>query len=146
MDKNIERMITENGLEGYIRLFNENKLETFEIMKNLTDFDLKELGIDNIGHRKILLNILSKRKKQIIKKRGLIISTLVIVIVCISIISYKIRSEKEAAELSRRASESLKQSIELTEDVVRRAYERVHGEGTYQSKKDRLDNGVQPQP
>jgi len=45
-------------LEQYLSIFQENDID-FETLKELSDGDLKELGITSFGHRKKILGKLS---------------------------------------------------------------------------------------
>jgi len=111
MDKNIISMFKSNGLEEYIVIFKENKLESFEYLKRLTDADLEKLGIDNIAHRKILLSIFSKRKKQLINKKILIAVITAITLAIISITAYAVYSKNKAEREFRELDEEISRRL-----------------------------------
>ena len=46
------------GLERYETAFRENDVSA-EILRDLTDYDLKELGITSLGHRRQLLKAIA---------------------------------------------------------------------------------------
>jgi len=49
------------GLGQYARPFAENDI-TFSILSDLTDQDLKELGVASLGHRRVLLRAITELK------------------------------------------------------------------------------------
>jgi hypothetical protein len=51
---NIATWLRQIGLERYERAFSANDI-TVAILPNLSDADLKEIGVTSLGHRKILL-------------------------------------------------------------------------------------------
>jgi hypothetical protein len=50
----IEQWLRNLGLAQYARAFAENDID-FDVLGELTDADLKELGVSSLGHRKRLL-------------------------------------------------------------------------------------------
>ena len=56
----VEKWLEGLGLAQYAAAFAENDID-FAILSNLTDADLKELGISSLGHRKRLLAAIAER-------------------------------------------------------------------------------------
>ena len=50
------------GLEQYAPVFGDNGID-MQVLPKLTAEDLKDLGITMVGHRRILLEAIAKRKK-----------------------------------------------------------------------------------
>jgi SAM domain (Sterile alpha motif) len=46
--------LSEQGMQSYESLFHSNDI-TFELLANTTADDLREIGIQSVGHRRILL-------------------------------------------------------------------------------------------
>jgi class 3 adenylate cyclase len=57
---NVVKWLEGLGLAQYAAAFAENDVD-FAILSNLTDADLKELGISSLGHRKRLLAAIAER-------------------------------------------------------------------------------------
>ena len=55
MSNGVTRWLEELGLGKYAAVFAENDIDT-ELLLQLTDDDLKELGVASLGHRKKMLN------------------------------------------------------------------------------------------
>ncbi|MCZ6731059.1 MAG: AAA family ATPase [Gammaproteobacteria bacterium] len=55
MSNGVTRWLEELGLGKYLAVFAENDIDT-ELLLQLTDDDLKELGVASLGHRKKMLN------------------------------------------------------------------------------------------
>ncbi len=55
----IEEWQTELGLQQYAPAFADNDID-FDLLKNLVDADLKELGVTSLGHRKRLLSAIAE--------------------------------------------------------------------------------------
>lgn len=56
----VSEWLQELGLSQYASAFAENDVD-FNILHKLTDFDLKELGVSSLGHRKRLLEAIADR-------------------------------------------------------------------------------------
>ena len=52
------------GLGQYAQPFAENDI-TFSILSDLTDQDLKELGVASLGHRRVLLRAITEGSKTV---------------------------------------------------------------------------------
>jgi len=64
---NIELWLNDLDLSEYINVFKEESID-IEVLPELTSDDLKEIGVNKLGHRKIILKAISELKKnQIIK-------------------------------------------------------------------------------
>ncbi len=55
----IERWLSQLGLDQYARTFADNDVD-FAMLPRLTDADLKELGVNSLGHRKRMLFAISE--------------------------------------------------------------------------------------
>jgi len=55
--KNYKNILTENNLEKYIELFENNNLTDIMIISELEETDLEKLGIDKMGDRKKILKL-----------------------------------------------------------------------------------------
>ena len=58
----VKSMLSENNLDEYIEIFEKNKLDTVEVLSELNDNDLINIGVDLLGDRKKLLNIFRKNE------------------------------------------------------------------------------------
>ena len=65
---NIRDYLEKKDLQQYIELFEKNDV-TFDVLKILTDEDLKELGIESLGHRKKLLGDIQEFKNRAVKEQ-----------------------------------------------------------------------------
>jgi len=63
----VKLMLSENKLDEYIEIFEKNKLDTVEILSDLDDNDLINIGINILGDRKKLLNIFKNKESDIPK-------------------------------------------------------------------------------
>src|SRR5579864_9506793 len=54
----IEEWLNSLGLQEYTRRFIENDIDS-ELLPKLTNEDLKELGIESLGHRRKILNAIA---------------------------------------------------------------------------------------
>ena len=54
----IEAWLQGLGLERYARVFRENEID-WEVLPNLTSEDLRDIGVDAIGHRRKLLKAIA---------------------------------------------------------------------------------------
>jgi len=57
--KNYIDILTENGLQEYIPLFEKNKLTDINIISELTEDDFQKIGINIMGDRKKILKLFS---------------------------------------------------------------------------------------
>ena len=60
IDKNYKDILSENGLDEYISIFEEQKLTDVLIIAKLNDDELEKIGIKLMGDRKRIINIFSK--------------------------------------------------------------------------------------
>jgi len=58
-----ERILKENGLGEYIETFRKHKLTTKEIISELTDQDLLDIGVSLLGDRKKILLLFKDKSK-----------------------------------------------------------------------------------
>ena len=58
---NIQDWLKEIGLEQYVDLFNQNNIDENTLLA-LSEDNLKELGIESLGHRKQIMEAISKIK------------------------------------------------------------------------------------
>jgi class 3 adenylate cyclase len=59
--RQIEDWLREIGLEQYAQRFVENDID-FRVLPDLTDQDLKDLGVSSLGHRRLLLRAMAELK------------------------------------------------------------------------------------
>ena len=57
MNENIRKILSENGLEEYISLFEKNRLDNLEILSNINESDYEKMGISIMGDRKRLIKL-----------------------------------------------------------------------------------------
>jgi hypothetical protein len=55
-------ILKQNGLEQYCEIFEQNKIDTAEVAKELTDSDYLGMGISILGDRKRLLSLFAKQE------------------------------------------------------------------------------------
>lgn len=60
----IKQKLTENGLENYIPVFEQNHLFDESILLSMTNEDYVEIGVSILGDRKKLLSIFSKKAEE----------------------------------------------------------------------------------
>ena len=60
-------------LEQYEELFKKNKVYDFDTLKRLTDLDLQEMGIFNIGDRKRILSSIEHKRFSFFRARNIIL-------------------------------------------------------------------------
>jgi len=60
----VKDWLSELGLERYVELFEAQEVD-MTMVHLLEDADLKEMGIDKLGPRKMLLAAIEKHKKQL---------------------------------------------------------------------------------
>ena len=60
---NIELWLNDLDLSEYINVFKEESID-IEVLPELTSDDLKEIGVNKLGHRKIILKAISELKKE----------------------------------------------------------------------------------
>jgi len=60
----IKMMLSENNLNEYVDVFENNKLDTVEKLIELNENDLVNMGINIIGDRKVLLNIFKEKQNN----------------------------------------------------------------------------------
>jgi len=60
MEQNIIKTLNENELGQYVSIFEENKLNSLDLLSDLTEDDYIKLGISLMGDRKKLLKIFNK--------------------------------------------------------------------------------------
>ena len=58
----IKSMLSEKNLDEYIELFEKNKLDTIEVLSELNDDDLINIGVNILGDRKKLLSLFRKNE------------------------------------------------------------------------------------
>jgi hypothetical protein len=63
-NNNFMIILAENGLDDYISIFKENHLTDTNIIAELTETDLEKLGINIMGDRKKLINLINDMKKD----------------------------------------------------------------------------------
>jgi hypothetical protein len=69
---------TENDISEYIPMFNQHKLNSFDIISRLTENDLSELGITAIGDRKKIKSLFeTKEGKSEDTKNNVVVSQIV---------------------------------------------------------------------
>ena len=61
MNEKIRKVLLNNNLGEYIEIFENQKLDNIEILKNLTENDYEKIGITILGDRKKLLRIFSNK-------------------------------------------------------------------------------------
>jgi len=59
----VARWLAEQGLEQYAEAFAENAIDG-EVLRTLSEDDLKELGVKALGHRKRLLQAIAALREQ----------------------------------------------------------------------------------
>jgi hypothetical protein len=62
MDEGLKKILTENGLEEYIGIFEQNKLTTGDLLAEITEADYEKIGVVAMGDRKKLLKLFDKVK------------------------------------------------------------------------------------
>ena len=61
---NIELWLNDLGLSEYINVFKEESID-IEVLPELTSDDLKEIGVNKLGHRKIILKAIKIRNRKL---------------------------------------------------------------------------------
>ena len=61
--RQIADWLREIGLEQYAQRFAENDID-FRVLPDLTDQDLKDLGVASLGHRRLLLRAITELKVE----------------------------------------------------------------------------------
>ena len=61
LNLNIREWLKSIDLEEYVQLFVSNNID-YEILLTIDGSDLKEMGINSLGHRKKILNFISEIK------------------------------------------------------------------------------------
>jgi class 3 adenylate cyclase/tetratricopeptide (TPR) repeat protein len=59
----VEDWLRNLGMSQYVQVFAENDIE-FDVLVELTDADLKEIGVNSLGHRKRLLGAVAKLRSE----------------------------------------------------------------------------------
>jgi len=65
-----EKVLTDNGLEEYIDCFKKQKLTTPEVLSELTDQDLQNIGVSILGDRKKILLLFNKKQSESSKEQS----------------------------------------------------------------------------
>ena len=71
--KNFFQILNENNLSEYIEIFISNKLYDINVIETLVEIDLEKIGINIMGDRKKIINIINKVKLELekLKKLGI---------------------------------------------------------------------------
>ena len=64
MNENVLKILTQNGLEKYRSLFEQNKLDSIEALAGMTEADFEKLGIGTEEDRKKITAVFQAAKKQ----------------------------------------------------------------------------------
>jgi len=62
MNDKLKEKLIENGLYDYINIFEQHKLDTEELLSDLTQFDFDKMGINLIGDQKKILSLFKKEE------------------------------------------------------------------------------------
>jgi len=64
MNENVRKILSENNLDEYITLFEQNKLDSIETLSSVNESDYEKLGITKMGDRKKLLKLFCINTEQ----------------------------------------------------------------------------------
>jgi hypothetical protein len=64
MSDDLIKILTENDLADYISIFEQNKLNSIELLSDITESDYEKIGISALGDRKKLLKLFFKNENQ----------------------------------------------------------------------------------
>jgi hypothetical protein len=64
MTEELRMILMNNGLEDYIKIFEQHKLLDIRIVSDLTESDLEKIGISALGDRKKILRLFLPKPEQ----------------------------------------------------------------------------------